>query len=89
MVARECEPIDKDKVNPMPAKCKGFYLGSSGYVKIPGNDCKGGDERNKQVQLSCLTRQRVDGSKSVGGIVSGKIIGSSRSSSPPPALPPV
>lgn len=47
--------MDKEKANPRPKNCNGFYLGSSGYMKIPGNDCKEGDEKDKQVQLSCVT----------------------------------
>lgn len=52
---KECSAVDKDKANPRPKNCKGFYLGSSGYLKIPGNECNGGDEKDKQVQLSCVT----------------------------------
>lgn len=78
VVNKECVPINKEKANPKPANCQGFYLGKSGYIKIPGNECNGGDEKDKQVQISCATQEVVSqGSSGVTGIVSGKIIGSS------------
>lgn len=76
MVNKECVAINPDKANPKPSNCNGFYLGKSGYIKIPGNECNGGDEKDKQVQISCAT-QKVVKSSGVSGIVSGKIIGSS------------
>jgi hypothetical protein len=46
MINKKCVPLN-DNVNAKPKKCSGYYLGSSGYRKIPGNDCKGGNQMDK------------------------------------------
>lgn len=52
----DCVLAEKAKVYIPPGECKkpeDTFMGSSGYRKIPGNNCKGGKELDKKKELPC------------------------------------
>ncbi|KAG5643932.1 vacuolar protein sorting/targeting protein PEP1 [Asterophora parasitica] len=60
---KECVPVGPE---PIPAGvCTGdpdqTYMGSSGYRKIPGNTCKVGIEKDKQIKKKCSQAQPKEG----------------------------
>jgi photosystem II stability/assembly factor-like uncharacterized protein len=51
---KECVPSDSLRIP--EGACKGSdktYMGSSGWRKIPGNQCKGGSKRDEKVERKC------------------------------------
>lgn len=53
-----------------PKNCKGTYLVDSGFMKIPGNECKAGNDKSKSNVYSCVTGKTIQ-SPSQAPIVSG------------------
>ena len=56
-----CKPDDENELWTKPKNCKDKYQVASGYVRLPGNRCEGGLEKDSDIYLDCKEQDKVMG----------------------------
>lgn len=56
-----CKPNEDNDLWDKPTNCRDKYQVKSGYIKLPGNQCEGGLDKDTDIYLDCREQNKIVG----------------------------